>query len=265
MNTEKVLHACLPDDLMPYPRICAHRGFNTVAPENSLPAYGAAVALGAQEIEFDLWESKDGVIVSTHDPSLERTSDGTGFVWEYTYEELLRFDFGKKKDPAFTGLRIMTFEQVLERFAKCAVMNIHVKSLNNTEPLPSERLQKIISLIDRYDCRRWCYFMTGNVAVQKQLGEMAPDITRCVGGAGEWPADDLVKKALRAGAKKLQLFKPHFPNYPPDYLEKVVPYAHENGLRVNIFWSDDPAETRRYLDLGIDTVLTNDYLRNALV
>ena len=50
----------LPDALMPYPRVCAHRGFNTVAPENSLPAYGAAVALGAQEIELDLRETADG-------------------------------------------------------------------------------------------------------------------------------------------------------------------------------------------------------------
>ena len=256
---------CLPDDRMPYPRICAHRGFNTVAPENSLPAYGAAIALGAQEIEFDLWAAKDGVIVSTHDPGLERTSDGTGFVWEYTYEELLRFDFGSKKDPAYAGLRIMTFEEVLRKFACHAVMNIHIKTRDNVTPLPEETLREIIRLIDKYDCRRWCYFMSGNVAVHEQLREMATDIARCAGAAAEWPADDLVAKALRLGCKKIQLFKPHFKNYPADYLETVVPYAHENGLRVNIFWSDDPAETRRYLDLGIDTVLTNDYLRNALV
>ena len=47
------------DEIMPYPRVCAHRGFNTVAPENSLPAFGAAVAMGAEEIEFDLWFTKE--------------------------------------------------------------------------------------------------------------------------------------------------------------------------------------------------------------
>ena len=51
---------CKTDATMPYPRVCAHRGFNTIAPENSLPAYGAAVAMGAEEIEFDLWFTKDG-------------------------------------------------------------------------------------------------------------------------------------------------------------------------------------------------------------
>ncbi len=42
------------DREMPYPRICAHRGFGTIAPENSMPAFGAAVSMGAEEIELDL-------------------------------------------------------------------------------------------------------------------------------------------------------------------------------------------------------------------
>ena len=57
---------------MSYPSLCAHRGFSSVAPENSMPAFGAAVALGAEEIEFDLWSTKDGVLVSCHDETLER-------------------------------------------------------------------------------------------------------------------------------------------------------------------------------------------------
>ena len=68
------------DDDMPYPRLCAHRGFNTVAPENSMPAFGAAIALGAEEIEFDLRTTKDGVIVSIHDYLLDRVSDGEGNI-----------------------------------------------------------------------------------------------------------------------------------------------------------------------------------------
>ena len=57
---------------MPYPRICAHRGFNYVAPENSLPAFGAAVALGAVEIELDVWPTKDGELIISHDESVKR-------------------------------------------------------------------------------------------------------------------------------------------------------------------------------------------------
>ena len=80
------------DEIMPYPRVCAHRGFNAIAPENSMPAFGAAVDMGADEIEIDLWWTKDGEIVSTHDDRLERVSDGTGFVYEHTLEELKKHD-----------------------------------------------------------------------------------------------------------------------------------------------------------------------------
>lgn len=62
------------DKQAPYPRVCAHRGFPAIAPENSMPAYGAAVALGVDEIEFDLWPTKDGEIVSIHDDTLDRVS-----------------------------------------------------------------------------------------------------------------------------------------------------------------------------------------------
>ena len=97
------------DDVMKYPRLCAHRGFNTVAPENSMPAFGAAVALGAEEIEFDLWSTLDGVLVSCHDSTLDRVSDGSGKIYDHTYEELLQFDFGAKYGNKFKGLKIPTF------------------------------------------------------------------------------------------------------------------------------------------------------------
>ena len=254
-----------PDDLMPYPRMCAHRGFSTIAPENSLPAFGAAVALGAEEIEFDLWASRDGEIISLHDDCLDRVSTGSGKVYDLTYEELKQFDFGIKHGPEFEGLGVLRLEELLEKLACHTVMNVHIKHVNDTDPLPEETLLKIIDIIDRYDCRKWCYFMSGNPAILEQLQRLAPDIDRCAGADINAPCEDLVDKALKYGCKKIQLFKPFFAHNASDYLEKAVAKAHANGIRCNIFWSDDPEETRRYLEMGIDTILTNDYQKNAHV
>ncbi len=69
---------------MKYPRVCAHRGFNTIVPENSLPLYNEPVAMGADEIEFNLWPTKDSEIVSCHDRNLDRVSSGEGFITNYT-------------------------------------------------------------------------------------------------------------------------------------------------------------------------------------
>ena len=93
------------EDRMKYPRICAHRGFSTIAPENSMPAFGAAVAMGAEEIEFDLWSTKDGVLVSCHDSTLDRVSDGHGKICDHTYAELLELDFGAKQEHCVSAQR----------------------------------------------------------------------------------------------------------------------------------------------------------------
>lgn len=239
-----------PDDIMPYPRVCAHRGFNTIAPENSMPAFGAAVAMGAEEIEFDLWYTKDGEIVSIHDATLERVSDGTGLVYEHTYEELLQYDFGIKCGEPFAGLKILKFEDILKKFACHTIMNIHVKTVDNNCAYDAAALRKIVDLIDKYDCRKYVYFMSGNEQFLRLAQEIAPDICRCA-GAGDDPWA-IVDNAIRYACKKVQLFKPYFN-------QEMIDKAHENGIICNVFWSDDENETEQFLDMGIDTILTNDY------
>ncbi len=239
-----------PDDIMPYPRICAHRGFNTVAPENSMPAFGAAVAMGAEEIEFDVWVTKDGEIVSCHDEKLDRVSTGVGNIYDYTYEELLKFDFGVKYSERFRGLKILKFEEILKKFACHTIMNIHIKTVNNQCEYDPEVLEKIVALIDKYDCRKYVYFMSGNDNFLRLAKEMAPDICRCV-GAGDAPWE-MVERAIKYDCKKIQLFKGKFD-------QKMVDRAHESGIICNVFWSDNEEEAREYLAMGIDTILTNDY------
>ena len=237
------------DAVMPYPRVCAHRGFNTVAPENSMPALGAAVAMGAEEVEFDLWYTKDGQIVSIHDSSLDRVSTGTGKVYDHTYEELLQLDFGCKRSEKFAGLRILTFEQILQKLSCHTIMNIHIKS-RKEEEYDSRHLRKIIDLIYKYDAQNHVYFMTGDDRLMEKLRNMAPEICRCMGAGGDrW---SIVDRAIRYGCKKVQLFKPYFN-------QEMIDKAHANGIMCNVFWSDEPEETVRFLDMGIDTILTNDY------
>ncbi len=239
------------DEVMKYPRLCAHRGFNTVAPENSMPAFGAAVALGAEEIEFDLWSTKDGVLVSCHDSNLDRVSNGTGNVYEHTYEELLKLDFGIKSGEKFKGLKIPTFEEILKKFAGRVIMNIHVKiwDANFDNPM----IEEIVALIRKYDCEKHIYFMTTNDEIIKRVTAHAPDLKICVGWDGNKDPLSIVNRAIALGAYKVQLFKPYFN-------QESVDKAHEYGILCNVFYADDPDEAKKYFEMGIDTILTNDYL-----
>jgi len=232
-------------------RICAHRGLPAAAPENTLPSFAAAVGLGAAEIELDLWWTKDGEIVSVHDATLERVSNGTGKVYEKTYEELRRLDFGSKKRKGFAGLRIMRFSELLAKLACHTIMNIHLKSLPDT-PWDESVLKKVIGLIDDYDARGHVYFMTNNGPLQDQLARLAPDIPRCMGHDRRQP-DRIVERAIEHRCQMVQLFKPHFD-------QATIDRAHAAGLRCNVFWSNDPEEARRFLAMGVDTILTDDYL-----
>ena len=243
------------DAVMPYPRICAHRGFSTIAPENSMPAFGAAVALGAQEIEFDIWFTKDGVPVSIHDNNLDRVSDGTGNVWDYTYEELLKYDFGYKFDEKYRGLRILKFEEILQKFACHVVMNVHIKTKDDTskEPFDEAHIRELVRLIHKYDCKKYVYFMVSHNVLLQQLKEIAPDIPRCCGEKFDqlWK---IVDRAIEYDCQKVQLFKPYFN-------QEMIDKAHAHGIKCNVFWSDDVEEAKKFLDMGIDTILTNDYLK----
>ncbi len=244
------------EDKMPYPRLCAHRGFSTVLPENTLPAFGAAVALGAEEIEFDLWSTTDGVLVSCHDATLERVSNGVGKIYEHTYEELLKLDFGSRHSEAFGGLRIATFEEILQKFSGRVIMNIHIKIWD--ADFDKDMLPEIVSLIRKYDAQKHVYFMTTSDRMLKKAMAYAPDIACCVGWDGNEDPMSMVDRAIALGAPKVQLFKPYFN-------EATVKKAHENGILCNVFYADDPEEAKQYFKMGIDTVLTNNYLavRNA--
>jgi len=237
------------DDLTPYPRICAHRGFSTVAPENSMPAFASAIALGAEEIEFDLWRTADGKIVSCHDDTLDRVSNGSGKIYEKTYDEIKDLDFGFKFSEKFAGLKIPTFEEILKQFGGRVIMNIHIKDTK----YPESYFDELVALLDKYDCRRHAYFMISEDYSLKLMKEKYPDVKTCCGeDFGKlW---QIVDRAIEQKCDKVQLFKPYFN-------QEMIDKAHAHGIKCNVFWSDDPEEAQKFLDMGIDCILTNDFLR----
>lgn len=96
----------------PFEIVC-HRGANTIAPENTLPALECALAAGFEFIELDLHITSDGEIIVFHDPMLDRTTDGSGPVTQHTLAELRALDAGAWVDPFFAGTRIPTLDEVL--------------------------------------------------------------------------------------------------------------------------------------------------------
>ena len=111
--------------------IYAHRGASAYAPENTKIAFKKAIELNANGIELDLQKTKDGKIVIFHDDYIDNKSNGTGKIEEYTYQELLKLDFGSWFNKEYCEEHIMLFEDFAKEFLnKELTFAIELKALD---------------------------------------------------------------------------------------------------------------------------------------
>jgi len=94
--------------------VIAHRGDHTIYPENTLQAYTQAIKNEADYIEIDLRTTSDGKLVSMHDASVNRMTDGKGLIKDLTLEQIENLKVNVKNKPDTTTYRIPTFEQILK-------------------------------------------------------------------------------------------------------------------------------------------------------
>ena len=109
--------------------IFAHRGSSGTHPENTMEAFKAALEAGAEGIELDVQLTKDLIPVVIHDETLERTTNGSGWVRDHTLAQLQQLDAGSWFSPNFTGVKIPTLNDVLEWLVKTPLhLNIELKN-----------------------------------------------------------------------------------------------------------------------------------------
>src|SRR5881398_3007708 len=117
-----------------------HRGNPDECPENTLASFRSAIELGVDLIELDVHRSEDGGLAVIHDHLLDRTTDGSGLVRDYTMAELKRFDAGSWKDPRFKGERIPSLDEVLAVAKGHVGVTIEIKNL----PLPYAGIEEAV-------------------------------------------------------------------------------------------------------------------------
>ena len=223
-------------------KLCAHRGLSHVCPENTIPAFAAAVALGVDEIEFDLWLSRDGVPVVCHDPKLDRTTDGAGVVTELGWEEIQAVDAGVRTGELWEGIRVPRLEEVLDAAGDVG-LNIHIK-----DPGPDGKLVRMTcdQIRDRGLLGR--AYIAGIEDVLVVSRDYAPEVVRCC-LAGQNSPDEQIDLAIEYACQRLQFGR--------KVTAADTARAHEVGLINNLFWSDELEDAKAYVEMGIDVILTN--------
>lgn len=128
--------------------IFAHRGASGEAPENTISAFSKALEQGAEAIELDIHLTRDGELVVCHDHTINRTSNGKGFICNYTLNEMRQYDFGSWFSSEYIGEQIPTLEEVLQLLQGTTVtLNIEIK---NGLVVYDGIEEKLLSLLNQY-------------------------------------------------------------------------------------------------------------------
>jgi len=216
----------------------AHRGASALEPENTLKAFKKALELNADMVEIDVRLSKNGHVVVIHDPTVNRTTNGEGYVKEMTLEELKRLDAGK-------GERIPTLQEVIEMIKGKIKLLIDVK-----DPPPIEK--KIVRIIEDNDMAEdtiiIAYSFPNHTEVKK-VKELNPKI-KTAALFNTLPIN--LQLALNLHADIL-----HIGNYRYATRE-LIEEAHKRGLSVIVGTTDDPEELRKLIKMGVDGITTNN-------
>jgi len=219
---------------------CAHRGLSALVPENTLPAFAAAYALGADEIEFDVRLTCDGRMVVSHDSKLERISDGRGRVADFTLAELRELNVGIKQG---WQVGLCTPEEVFELLSGRLRFNIHLK-----EHGEGILIKMLVRIAEKYHAKKSIYFAASPTELEYMV-RYAPDIERA---AIQRPKDTMpiYDMACDFGCTRVQFWHGMFD---PPLVEKM----HSRNIHCNVYFADTPEDFDLYFGMGIDTILTN--------
>lgn len=233
-------------------KIYGHRGASQYAPENSLEAFQMAYDMGADGIEFDVQMTKDGYLVVAHDEEISRVSDGSGYIKDYSLEELRRFQFNRTH-PEYEEVKIPLLEEVLEQFGqkkteydKEFLFNIELKNNIFTYEGMEEKVLKIIKEKNVLERTLFSSFSHASMLKLRQLEKKAKIAFLYADGIANIPLY-LVQYQVKVA-------------HPAWYhLNKEGEFASlkNAGIEVNTWTVNSGKEIRRLCDLGVDGIITN--------
>lgn len=225
----------------------AHRGFSGKYPENTMLAFKKAVEVGCQGIETDLHITKDGVIVICHDETIDRTTNGSGFIRDYNYKELSNFDAGVKFGKEFEGEKIPTIEEFLNYVKdKNLLINLELKN----DIIAYEQMEKkVIDKIYEFKLKNNIILSSFNHYSMIRAKEYDSSIkTGLLYEATLYNVHEYVKTV---GADALHPFFSSIMD------ENIVRQIKNSGTMINTYTVNKEEHMKALINLGIDGIITN--------
>jgi len=229
--------------------VAAHRGGAALWPENSLLAFRSALALGVDALELDLHLTADGEVVVLHDPSLDRTSTGTGAVRDLKLAELAAMRL-KTREGAVTAERVPTFAQVLDLVAPTSVELLPEIKVDTNRQRYDRIEEKVLALIRARGLLPRTIIQAFQVETIRRLRELEPTAGTMLLERDRARPAEAVRRARELGATDLGMNHRLIDT-------DVMNAARAAGIRVAAWTVNEEADIRRMVDLGVDMVMSD--------
>lgn len=234
--------------------IIGHRGAAGHAPENTIVSVKTAEELGANVIEIDLRQTKDGIPVAIHDPDVDRTTNGCGNVSDFTFNEIQQLDAGSWFDEKFKCVRIPSLQQVIDALNDTTILIIEFKGgLGEYEQIEENTL-KII-----YENN-----FTGRVILKSfdpnqlnKVRKLNPGIPLLYVYALRIPWLNII---IDTGVTLGSVYEFNTKYLQPHRLfltESFVEEAHVKGVKVIAWGVNELSEIKTAIDAGVDGIETD--------
>ena len=221
--------------------VIAHRGEHNHHPENTIPAYKAAIKLGADFVEVDVRTTKDGKIVIMHDSTVNRTTNGHGAIRDMTFHQIMNLDAGMKFGPQFRGTRVPTLNQVLRLAEGHIGIYLDCKAIK-----PSV----LVAAIDRYHMESHVVIYGYSMGFLKAVQKLRPDFRVMP----EAKTAALVRTEIRLLHPQVFAFSAS------DWKDPIIAIARQTGAGIYVDrmgTADNPASWQDAIDRGATGIQTN--------
>ncbi|MFN2198000.1 MAG: glycerophosphodiester phosphodiesterase [Anaerolineales bacterium] len=244
----------------PRPWVIAHQGGDGLWPGDTLFALQNAEKLGVDVLEMDIHASADGIIVLMHDETVDRTTDGTGLIKEQTFAELQTLDAGYDWSPddgatypfRGQGIQITSLEEVFQAFPQKR-MNIEIKQVD--PPIAEE----FCGLIRQYNMQERVLVASFHTEAMRAFRQACPEVATS-GDQAEITRFFVLNTLFLGGLVSPDYTSVQVPEYSSG-LHVLTPHfvrgAHGRGLEVHVWTVNQQEEMARFLDLGVDGIITD--------